>query len=85
MQRADLVPACRIGREIFGGAVLTLALHRRKPLEIALDLRIIGADAGNQPQHEVTRIVEIRQAEERPRPLLVAADQPGLQEQLEMA
>jgi hypothetical protein len=84
MQRADTIPARRILGEISGGAGLPLALDRSQPLEITLDLRVGAADAGDQPEHEIPRRIRIRQPEEGPRPFLVTADQPGLQQQLQV-
>jgi hypothetical protein len=80
-----MVPACGVYREIFGSPVLPLALDRGQPFEITLDLRIGAADAGDQPEHEIARRVGIRKPEEGPRTLLVAADQPGLQQQFQVA
>ncbi len=85
VQRAYLVPACRVLAEIGGGPLLPAALDRRQPLQVALDLRVGIADAGYQPQHEIARAVRVRQAEEGPGALLVAADQSRLQKKLEMA
>ena len=86
MQRADLVPARRIGAEIvLGRPRLPAALDRGQPLEVALDLRIARVDAADDAVHEVARRVVVGDAEEGPGPLLVAVDQPGLQQQLQVA
>ena len=84
VQRADLVPAGGIGREIGGRPLLPLALDGAQPFEVALDLRVAVMDARHQRVDEFARGIIVRQPEECPRTFLVAADQPGLEQQLEM-
>ena len=84
MQRAYLVPTRRVGAEIVGRPRLPPALHRGKPFEVALDLRIAVMHPVHQPLHEVPRGLGVRQPEEGPGALLIAADQPGFEQELEM-
>ena len=74
-----------LARKVLGRPRLPAALHGGQPFEVALDLRIAGVDAADDAVHEIARRVVVADAEEGPGPLLVAADQPGLEQQLEMA
>ena len=80
-----MIPACGIAREILGRPRLPLALHRIESLQVPLGLPVRRIDARDQFHDEFARRVRVAKPEERPRPFLVAVDQPGLHEQLQVA
>ncbi len=84
VQRADFVPARRVGAEIISRPRLPAALHRGETLEVALHLRIGVVQPPHQALDEIARRLGVGQPEEGPGPFLVAADQPGFEQKLEM-
>ena len=82
---ADAVPLGRMPPEIVlrgGGA---RGAHRREPLAVARDDRIVRIEPGDQRARDVGGAAALAEAEKRPRPLAEALDQPGFGQQPQMA
>ena len=85
VQLADAVPLRGVRAEIVlrrGGA---LRAHRGQPVAVARDHRVLGIELGDQRARELGAAALLGQPEERPGALAEALDQPGLDQELEMA
>jgi hypothetical protein len=65
-------------------AALPPELDRLEPLQVALDERVRRIDPRRDAKDELARLIAVGQPEEGPRSFLVAPDQPGIEEELEM-
>ena len=85
VQLADAVPFGGMPAEIIlrgGGA---RGAHRGQPLAVAGDDRIVRIEPGDQRARDVGGAAALAEAEEHPRALAVALDQPGFGQKPQMA
>src|SRR5262249_62247943 len=85
VELANAVPLGGVPAEIGLGGVGALRTHRGQPLPIARERRVVGVKAGNELAGKLGGILPLAQAEEGPRPFTKALDQPGLDEEPQMA
>ena len=85
MELADAIPLRGVRAEIILRRRGARGPHRREPVAVARDHRILGVEPGDQLARELGAAAAFGQAEERPGALAEALDQPGLGQELEMA
>ena len=85
MELADAVPLRGVGAEIVLRRRGPRGAHRREPVAVARDHRVLRVELRDQGAGELGRAAGFGQPEERPGALAEALDQPGLDQKLEMA
>ena len=85
MKLADAVPLRGVGTEVVLRRSRPRGAHRREPVAVARHHRVIRVELRDQGAGELGRAARFGQPEERPGALAEALDQPGLDQQLEMA